>query len=478
MLLAAMPGVAGASSWSVKGSKSQLSKAAVKLKADGAKVEHRRRSLIVEGASQGQVSRLAVRSVSKAVKVKATRDPLIKAAKWSTWNNYMGIEEAWGIGKGFGAVVAVVDTGVDLTHEDLSSQLWVNSGEVADNGIDDDSNGYVDDVHGVSIISGGEPQDGEGHGTHVAGTIAAASDGYGTNGLAPDARIMAVQALDRKGEGVSSDVDEGIRYAVNNGAQIINLSLGSDFITTDDRAAIDYAQSAGVLVVGVAGNETSNADGKPWFPTGLKNSNLITVASVNDNARLSYFSNYGKSSVDIAAFGVDVPSTYKNDQYAYSTGTSMASPMVAGAAALLAGLYPAGGADEWKQALMSSVVKLPALSGKVLSGGVPNMAAALAREEVLHGNQPPAMSTRFVAVTGASSRSGSRRSLKLAWGIAGGGAGQVQNVRVTARGKTVYSKNGHAVIGKLNTGWATATLKARNAAGVTLATKTIKTRLR
>ena len=162
------------------------------------------------------------------------------------WNlNAINAPESWAAGyTGQGVIVAVVDTGVDINHPDLMSQIWVNAGEIAGNGIDDDGNGYVDDVHGWDFASNdNNPDDGNGHGTHVAGTIAADDNGIGATGVAPDATIMPVRVLGNNGSGSASSVAAGIRYAVNMGADIINLSLGGSYSSLI-LSAIEYAVCA------------------------------------------------------------------------------------------------------------------------------------------------------------------------------------------------------------------------------------------
>ncbi|MCA9399282.1 MAG: S8 family serine peptidase, partial [Candidatus Omnitrophica bacterium] len=246
--------------------------------------------------------------------------------------------EAWAQNTlGAGIVVAVNDSGVDVTHEDLSSQIWVNPGETAGNGVDDDLNGYIDDINGWDFTEDdNNPSDGDGHGTHVAGTIAAiGNNSQGVIGVAPSAEIMVVKGLDDDGFGTSESLANGIVYAAQNGADVINNSWGctpsfacaSDFII---ETAVRNAHDLGVVLVFAAGND--DADVALASPQNMDEP--IVVAATDNRDGIASFSNYGNT-VDISAPGVFVLSTYPGDNYAYSSGTSMSSPHVAGAAAVL-----------------------------------------------------------------------------------------------------------------------------------------------
>ena len=248
--------------------------------------------------------------------------------------------EAWAQGyTGQGVVVAVVDTGVDYNHSDLSGNIWVNSGEIPDNGIDDDGNGFVDDVRGWDFVDGdNDPMDLDAHGTHVAGTIAAENNGFGVTGVAYNATIMPVRVIDKEG-GTSSDVAAGIRYAVDNGANVINLSLGGNFTSTEEEDAIRYASDSGVVVVMAAGNE---GDSQPVYPARYATDWGIAVGAVDSNKTLADFSNRaGATPLDyVVAPGVDILSTTPNNSYQSFDGTSMAAPHVSGVAALILSANP------------------------------------------------------------------------------------------------------------------------------------------
>lgn len=250
--------------------------------------------------------------------------------------NAVNAPEAFAQGyTGEGVTVAIVDSGVDLDHPDLVSNLFVNPGEIPGNGIDDDANGFVDDVNGYDFVDrDARPDDTNGHGTHVAGTVAAARNDFGTTGVAPNASILPVRVLGTDGSGSSFDVAAGIRYAADLGAQIINLSLGGGYSRSIEQA-IQYAGRLGSIVIAAAGNESSSV---PGFPARFSatQTHVLSVGAVNSSDTRAGFSNRVGSSgaVQIDAPGVGVYSTYPGGRYASLSGTSMAAPHVAGVAAL------------------------------------------------------------------------------------------------------------------------------------------------
>jgi subtilisin family serine protease len=248
--------------------------------------------------------------------------------------------EAWAQGyTGQGVVVAVVDSGVDYNHSDLSGNIWVNSGEIADNGVDDDGNGFIDDVRGWDFFDGdNDPMDSDVHGTHIAGTIAAENNGFGVTGVAYNATIMPVRVIDSEG-GTISDIAAGIRYAADNGADVINLSLGGYFPSTEREEAIRYASDRGVVVVMAAGNEGAS---QPVYPARYATDWGIAVGAVDSNKTLANFSNRaGATPLDyVVAPGVDILSTTPGNSYQSFDGTSMATPHVAGVAALILSANP------------------------------------------------------------------------------------------------------------------------------------------
>jgi subtilisin family serine protease len=244
---------------------------------------------------------------------------------------------AWDIHTGSpSVVVAVLDTGLDLQHPDLSGQLWTNAGEIPGNEVDDDANGYVDDVYGWNILDGGSNavDDDHGHGTHVSGIIAArGNNGLGIAGMAWNSRLMIVKVLAQNGEGTYSGLAEGLTYAADNGAQIANLSLGGSAPSQLLQEAIDYAHARGMLIVAAAGN--SNADIQ--YPAASDHT-LAVAASTSSDLRASY-SCYGPE-MDLTAPGSLIYSTCMGGGYCYKSGTSMAAPHVAGLAAVLLAQRP------------------------------------------------------------------------------------------------------------------------------------------
>jgi thermitase len=251
------------------------------------------------------------------------------------------VVDAWDITFTSGVIVALLDSGADVQHPDLQGALWTNAGEIASNGLDDDGNGKPDDVHGWHFFqqwNGSTYQayenrlvdDENGHGTHVTGIVAAvANNGIGIAGVSRGARAMIVRVLDERGEGWYSDVAAGIAYAVDNGARIINLSLGGSEPSQVLQDAIDYAHQHNALVIASSGND----GGAVLYPAA--GAHVLAVAATDAEDHRCSFSNFGPS-VDIAAPGDSIISTWPwLDGYYRKRGTSMASPHVAGAAALL-----------------------------------------------------------------------------------------------------------------------------------------------
>lgn len=265
-------------------------------------------------------------------------------------------------------IVAVVDTGVDYNHEDLKDVMWVNAGEIPGNGIDDDQNGYIDDVYGINTLkrdsngnATGNPMDTHSHGTHVSGTIGATqNNGVGISGIASNVKIMAIRTVPNSGDETDVDVVESFIYAAKNGAKIINCSFGKDRNEGGMvvKEAIDHiGKEYGVLVVAAAGNSSRDIDSRPTYPASFESENLLVVASTTSRGSLSYFSNYGRKNVDLAAPGSSVYSTTPNNRYGSMSGTSMASPTTAGVAAEVLSQHPELSPVELKAVLMNTGTK-------------------------------------------------------------------------------------------------------------------------
>lgn len=268
-------------------------------------------------------------------------------------------ETAWDTTTGSAdIVVAVIDTGVDINHPDLIDNLWVNPGEIADNGIDDDGNGYTDDIYGWDFMdsdndviplpeSSDYVHDYVTHGTHVAGTIGAATNNAaGVSGINWNVSIMSLKIFDDDGFSDTEVIAEAVAYAVANGADIINMSYGGTGRSQTEQASMSDASDAGVVLVAAAGNEATNLNNEPFYPACFND--VIGVGATDDNDDITYFSNFGDDCVDLAAPGLNIYNTYYYDDtgaylagtdgfdelYGYMSGTSMATPVVSGIAAL------------------------------------------------------------------------------------------------------------------------------------------------
>jgi len=289
--------------------------------------------------------------------------------------------EAWTIFKGTRRVIAaILDSGIDYLHPDLAPNIWHNPGEKPDNGVDDDENGFADDVHGWDFVSNrpsphsvlrdADPMDVNTHGTHVAGIVGGRPDNArGIAGVNHYVSMMAVKGLSDEGWGHTSDLIAGIYYAVDNGARVINASWGSREESEALYRAIDYARRHNVLFVAAAGNWSRNNDVDPFYPSSYKLDNIIAVAATADHGNIARFSHYGRQSVDLAAPGLNVLSSITRGRYAIYSGTSMAAPYVTGALALAMGYGPGMNYRTYRDSLLASVDRIPSLKNKVFSGG-------------------------------------------------------------------------------------------------------------
>ena len=246
-------------------------------------------------------------------------------------------EGLWSIGaRGAGILVAVIDSGLQISHPDLATNVWVNAAEKAGTaGRDDDGNGFIDDVNGWNTLArSGAILDDNGHGTHVAGTIAAKDDGVGVLGVAPAAKILPVKVVGSDGSGSLSSFIAGVDYAVRAGAKVLNMSLGGGAASSIEDQALTSAARSGVVLVMASGN---SAGSDPESPGVYSSRFGLSVGAVNASGALASFSNRAglTSRGHVTAPGVDIVSTYPGGQYARMSGTSMATPHVAGLAALL-----------------------------------------------------------------------------------------------------------------------------------------------
>ncbi|MCZ7638838.1 MAG: S8 family serine peptidase [Verrucomicrobia bacterium] len=254
--------------------------------------------------------------------------------------------EAWDLqSRAPNVVVALIDSGIWRTHEDLAANLWVNPGETPGNNLDDDGNGYVDDVYGVNVTTGtGAIGDSAGHGTHLAGILGAVTDnGKGVAGVAWQVQIMTCRFLDSAGQGAISDAVACIDYARLMGAHVINASWVTTEPSTALELAVASAREAGMVFVAGAGNDGQDNDRAPFYPPNLPLDNVIAVAATDAQDRLWSRSNFGAANVDLAAPGVNIHSTFfiADNNYAAMTGSSQAAAFVSGAAALVRAAYPA-----------------------------------------------------------------------------------------------------------------------------------------
>jgi subtilisin family serine protease len=287
--------------------------------------------------------------------------------------------EAWDLTTGSpDVVVAVVDSGVDVAHPDLSSSIWTNPGESGggreSNGIDDDANGLVDDFRGWDWVADDNlPADENGHGTHVSGTVTASgNNATGVTGVSWNSRVMPLRVLDAVGSGTVADLVSAYRYAGAKGAPILNASLGGSGFSRAELDAINAAPNT--LFVVAAGNGGvdgvgDNVDTAPEYPCAYAAANIVCVAASDQNDGLAGFSNFGFNSVDLAAPGVRTLSTVPGGGYQYFSGTSMATPHTAGAAALIWSLEPGASVAGVKSALLGGTDSKTAFSGRTVTGG-------------------------------------------------------------------------------------------------------------
>ena len=279
-------------------------------------------------------------------------------------------------------VVAVLDTGVDYTHSDLITNMWIRPDSVPE--YVDDELGSIDDIHGFDAdANAGDPMDDNGHGTHCAGIIGAEGDnGVGIAGINWNVKIMPLKFLGRGGFGSTKNAIESINYAIDRkkhgvNIRVINASWGSTQYSRALEDAIRAAGDEGILFVAAAGNSSSDNDKRAHYPSNYNLPNVISVAALDRTDTLASFSNFGAKTVHIAAPGRDILSTWLGDVYRDASGTSMAAPQVSGVAALILASESRISVGKLRERILSSVDKISTLDGKVASGGRLNAAKAL-----------------------------------------------------------------------------------------------------
>lgn len=327
--------------------------------------------------------------------------------------------EAWDLQTGnSGVLIAVIDTGVDYNHEDLSANMWTNSGEIANNGVDDDANGFIDDVRGWDFYSNdNDPFDDHGHGTHVSGTIGAVgNNNIGVAGVNWNVKILPIKFLGSGGSGTTAGAISSVQYATLIGVHIMSNSWGGGGFSQALKDAISAANDAGILFVAAAGNSNSNNDVFPSYPASYDVPNVVAVAATDHNDLKASFSSYGANSVDLGAPGVNTYSTVPKGTcslcdpsgYKYLSGTSMATPHVSGVAGLIKAQFPALTSDGIKARLLSGVDKIASLDGITITGGRLNAINTLETDTT-----PPSAVTDLAATNAGSN------SVTLTWTATG-----------------------------------------------------------
>ncbi len=314
----------------------------------------------------------------------------------------MDAPEAWDLFTGSpNIVVAVLDTGVDYNHEDLAANIWTNPGEIPGNGIDDDGNGYTDDIYGWDFAyDDSDPMDIHGHGTACSGVIGGVgNNGIGVSGINWNVSIMCVKVLDDGGSGTTADIINGIDYATENGAYLTSNSYGCYFCYNDAmRDAIERANAAGKLFTAAAGNYGVSTDIYGHYPSSYDNANIISVTATDRNDNQIY--NYGPTTVDMAGYSPEITTTIPGNGYTETfNGTSAACPHVAGVAALTWGYEPGLTHMEVKTRLMETVRLVPSLTGLCVTGGNVNAFNALSAGGP--PPEPPAAPTSLTATASA-----------------------------------------------------------------------------
>lgn len=358
---------------------------------------------------------------------------------------------AWDLQTGNNVVIAVIDTGVEYTHPELENNIWTNSAEIPANGIDDDANGFIDDVYGWDFSNDdNDPLDDMGHGTHVAGIIAAnTNNGAGIAGINWRAKIMSLKFIDAAGIGTTSNAIKALNYAVLMGAKISNNSWGGGAYTQGLYDTLAAANAAGHLFVAASGNNGLNTDdpvNSMHYPSSYDLVNVISVAATDEFDNLGTFSNYGAVSVDLAAPGKQILSLWINNSYLSLDGTSMAAPFVAGAAGLLLSSMPGLTIPQLRAALLDNVDPLPSLAGLMVTGGRLNLYNALSS---ITANISVTPTTQHIGVNETLAFFASGGTLPYQWSVTNSSVAQIdaatgllQGLRPGTTQVTVQDANG------------------------------------
>jgi subtilisin family serine protease/subtilisin-like proprotein convertase family protein len=327
------------------------------------------------------------------VQLNATpNDPAYPSQLWGLTK--IDAAAAWDITTGSSnVIVGVIDTGVNYNHADLAANMWMNPGETPGDGVDNDGNGFVDDVYGWDFANDdSDPMDDDDHGTHVAGTIAGVgNNGIGVVGVNWDVSIMALKFLGADGSGFTSDAVRAVNYATmmreqfGQNVRVTNNSWGGGGSSSSLVSAINNGGDAGILFAAAAGNDGVNTDTTPHYPSANNSQYIVSVAATDSNDNLASFSNFGVTTVDLAAPGVSIRSTVSNGGYANFSGTSMATPHVAGVAALAWSVAPNASVTEVIQAVYDGADPVAGLNGQVATGARLN---AFNTVQALAGGEP------------------------------------------------------------------------------------------
>ncbi|MCB0345568.1 MAG: S8 family serine peptidase, partial [Bdellovibrionales bacterium] len=303
-------------------------------------------------------------------------------------DNDIDAPEAWNLETGSAeVVVGIIDTGIDYSHPDLVANMWHNPNEIPGNGIDDDANGVIDDVYGYNAYAdNGNPFDDNGHGTHCAGTIGGVgNNGVGVAGVNWNVKLMAIKFLSSGGSGSIDDAVDAVEYAIqmkNAGVnlKVLSNSWGGGGYSNALSEAISAARDEGILFVAAAGNSSADNDTSPTYPSGYEHDNIVSVAAVDQDGNLASFSNYGLNTVDVAAPGVGIYSTYPGNQYKVLSGTSMATPHVSGIAALVAAYEPGLTVNQLRSRVIGTFKYRSSLNGLIRFPGIASADKALRNE--------------------------------------------------------------------------------------------------